>query len=112
MTKMADVMREAGFNSKFLDLFFDAGLINVKITDETGEEHQEAELKFVRPLFADNPISFDKFFNFISDLNENPDYIEIEMQITAECVVVFPQTPHAKVFFRTPSPDPISEVDD
>ena len=110
-TTFADVMREAGFQPKLLDLFYTCGLIETNIYDEEEELHQENNLKFIKPLFADNPDSFEKFFDFVSELNENPDYLSIDIQITPDHVVVFYKTTHPKVFRRTPPINPIDYAD-
>ena len=112
MTTMSSVMRAAGFCDKFVNLFDSAGIIPVNIYDEDHELHQEDELHFIKPLFDENPGAFDQFFNLMDEINTNPDYLSIDIQITPEYVIVFYRTAKPRVFRRTATLlDPLDYAD-
>lgn len=106
--KFATIMREAGISEK---LFLECAEINVVLYDEDDEICAKEDIEFIKPLFVENPDSFEKFFNFVDELNSNPDYLTINVLITEHYVVVHYKTNHAKVFRRTPSPDPLIFAD-
>ena len=102
--KFATIMREAGI---FERLFLECAKIDVVLYDEDDEINESDDVKFVKPLFEDNPDSFEKFFNFVDELNSNPDYLSINVLITEHYVVVHYKTPKAKSFRRSRPLDPL-----
>ena len=100
MMKFATIMREAGICTRF---FPDCREINVVLYDEDNEIYKKDDIQFVRKLFADNMDSYNKFFDFVDELNIEPDYISIDIQITPDHVIVFYKTPNARIFRRKPN---------
>ena len=106
--KFATIMREAGICER---LFRECTEIDVVLYDEDGEINESDDVKFVQPLFEANPDSFERFINFVDELNSNPDYLSINVLITEHYVVVHHKTPQAKSFRRTPPLDPLDIAD-
>lgn len=108
MMKFATIMREAGICTK---LFPECGEINVVLYDEDDQIHKKDDVQFIRKLFADNTDSYNKFFDFVDELNANPDCLNMDIQITPDYVIVFYKTPKARIFRRNESPDPLDIAD-
>lgn len=102
--KFATIMREAGIDEK---LFPECAKINVVLYDEYDEVCTEENVIFVKPLFAENQDSFKRFINFLGELNLSHDCLTINVLITEHYVITNHKTNHAKVFRRTPSPNPL-----
>lgn len=106
--KFATIMREAGIAEK---LFPESAKIDVILYEEFDEIYPEEDVKFIKPLFEENQDSFKKFFNFVEELNSNPDFPSINIFITEHHVVVHYKTHNSMVFRRSPFPDPLMFAD-
>ena len=106
--KFATIMREAGICPR---LFPECGEINVVLYDENDEIHPKDDVHYITKLFADNPSSYDQFFDLVDELNANPDYLSINIKISPEHVIVFYKTGNPRVFRRTPHLDPLDYAD-
>ena len=106
--KFATIMREAGICPR---LFPECGEIDVILYDEDDKVHKKEEVHYIAKLFADNPTSYDKFFDFVDELNSNPDHLCINIKITPEHVIVFYKSNNAKIFRRTQHLDPSDYAD-
>ena len=106
--KFATILREAGI---YPELFPKCGEINTVLYDSDDQIHEGDDVKFVESLFYRNPDSFNKFVDFVAELDTNPDNSAINVQITETHVIVFYKTPCVKVFRRTQPLDPIDYSD-
>lgn len=106
--KFSTIMREAGITEK---IFSKCAEIDVVLYDDEDEVFKEDDIKFVKPLFEENHDSFDKFLNFVDELNSSLDYVSINILITEHYVVVNYKTNHSKAFRRTPDQDPLLYAD-
>lgn len=106
--KFATIMREAGVCAR---LFPECGEIDVVLYDEDDKVHKKDDVKYIKKLFDGNTDSYNKFFDFVDELNRDPSYLSINVQITPHHVIVFYKTPGAKIFPRTDSFDPLSYAD-
>jgi len=96
--KFAAIMENAGVSTKIFPI---CGEINVTLYDEDDIIHESDDLRFIKPLFEDNPDSYEKFFDFVSELDTNPDYLSMNVQITQDYVIIFYKSPNSKIFRRT-----------
>lgn len=107
--KFATIMREAGLITEFWPK---CSKIKVNLYDDKEHLVEVDDVKFVQPLFSENNNSRDEFVELIDYLDANFDtYESIDIQISANHVIVFYNSPHATIFRRTPSPDPLIFAD-
>ena len=106
--KFATILREASISEKF---FPKCAKIDVVLYEDDDEINTSDDVKFVKPLFEDNLDSFKQFFNFVEELDKNPEFTSINVLITEHHVVVQHKTPHAKAFRRTAPFDPLDIAD-
>ena len=106
--KFATIMREAGICSR---LFPECGDIDVVLYEEDGKVYKKDDVQYIKKLFDGNTDSYNKFFDFVDELNSAPSYLSINVQITPHHVIVFYKTPGAKIFPRTDSFDPLNYAD-
>ena len=101
--KLKTILREASIPET---RFPECSEIDVVLYDENDEICTTDDVKFIKPLFEDNPDSLEKFILFIEDLNLKPVYSSINILITKHHVIIHYKTPFYKTFRRTCTLDP------
>ena len=101
--KFATIMREANVNE---EIWSRCSKIKVNLYNDKGQMTEEEDVRFVNGLFDENLDSYSRFVDLVDYLDANSDdYESIDIQITADHVIVFYKTPNAAVFRRTPPID-------
>ena len=101
--KFATILREVGISSR---VFPACGEINVVLYDEMDQIHEEDDVRFIKPLFADNEESYDRFFTIVDKIDSEP-ISKIDLKITENHVVIFYNSPAQVILPRKRPMDPL-----
>ena len=106
--KFAEIIREAGIDISCPARFPKISCMEVHLYDGKDRVSSEESVKFVEPLFKENPNSHANFYAFIVGLeNEKDTPKEMNVKIDISSVILFYKDPRAIAFMRTPRPDPL-----
>ena len=107
--KFATILRESGFSVKD---FKKSSEISIILYDRKDRIDNVEDIKFVHTLFSNNTKSFIDFYEFVKELENNPEPPAcINVKIDEYSVVVFYKTPQAKVFLRKEGINPMDFMD-